>query len=117
VDSQAILFNMLDRFTGSHLLLLTMLDDLQAGLMTASLSGTVSPAALMNRRTGRLGRQVVRLISRGETTVTNRHGAEQARAESSGLRTCRGGAAGRRVDPGARNRACRSASFADGKVA
>jgi hypothetical protein len=35
-----------------------------AGLMTASLSGMVSPTALMDRRTSRPGRQVVRLISR-----------------------------------------------------
>jgi hypothetical protein len=109
-DSQAILFSMLDRFTGSHLRLLTMWDDppawfrargltppqaamaasrtqtveaglpelrdqrdfyLQladelksAGLMTASLSGMVTPTALMDRLTSNLGRQLVKLISR-----------------------------------------------------
>lgn len=106
-DSQAILFNMLDRFTGSHLRLLTMWDDppkwfqvhgitpaygttrtqtvevglpelrgrqhfyLQfadelksAGLMTASLTGMVSPTALMDRLTSRLGRQLVEFVSR-----------------------------------------------------
>jgi hypothetical protein len=107
-DSQAILFSMLDRFTGSHLRLLTMWDDppewfrahaiappqaamagsrtqtveaglpelrdrrdfyLQlaeelrsAGLMTAQLSGMVSPTALMDRLTSRLGRQLVEFI-------------------------------------------------------
>ena len=113
VDTQAIFFNLVDRFTPSHLRLLTLWDDppawfashgltppeagyigsrtktveaglpemqgeqalylliageLQsAGMLTASLMGSVSPTSLMDRLTTDFGRQFVRFISpRGE---------------------------------------------------
>jgi hypothetical protein len=108
-DTQAIMLNLIDRFTPSHLRLVTLWEDppawfashgltrpeggfigsrtatveaglpemqgqkdfylllaneLQsAGMLTASLMGSVSPTSLMDRLTTDFGRQFVRLIS------------------------------------------------------